>query len=331
MSQLADQKYIQISIELLLKLQILLPFDLYIKRTETKFSRLLKKDEQIDVERVNSYAAKGIEYFYVTEPDYQIYSRYVLDLSSKLREQDGARTGKELEILKELVILSVHEISTKYKLSSEGASSAALVITESIAFIEKDMRFAIKLINLLASREYLLKKSISVSIFSILLAKELGIVSKSNLQIIGLGALFHDIGTSMLSFDPEETYELTRDQRIELNRHPELGKQAIDTNKSLPQGVALIIQQHHEQPNGLGYPGRLKDIQIFPPAKIVSITSSFIALVSHRSYREAVTTEEAFRLLEDSAGKFDNVGLKAFRDLLNPKDKQDKVRASTYS
>lgn len=43
MTQVTDQRYIQISIELLLKLQILLPFDLYIKRTETKFSRLLKK------------------------------------------------------------------------------------------------------------------------------------------------------------------------------------------------------------------------------------------------------------------------------------------------
>ncbi len=331
MTQVTDQRYIQISIELLLKLQILLPFDLYIKRTETKFSRLLKKDEQIDVERVGSYAAKGIEYFYVTEPDYQIYTRYVLDLSTKLRENTGNRTGKELEVLKELIVLSVHELSTKYHLSHEASSSAALVVAESISFIEKDIRFAIKLINLLASREYLLKKSIAVSIFSILLAKELGIISKNNLQIIGLGALFHDIGTSMLSFDPEATYELTRDQRVELNRHPELGKQAVDTNKSLPQSVALIIQQHHEQPNGLGYPGRLKDSQIFPPAKIVAITSSFIALVSHRSYREAVTTEEALRLLEDSAGKFDNIGLKAFKDLLNPKDKQDKARASTYS
>ncbi len=323
-------QHIQISIELLLKLTSALPFDLYVKRTETKFSKLIKKNEVLDVERINNYAHKGIKFFYIDQSDYHIYTQYIYDLSTKLRDK-STKEAEALELLKELVVLSVHELTTSYNLSHESASSAALVVSESINYIEKDIRFAIKLINMLSERQYLLKKSIATSIFSILLAKEMGIISKSNLQLIGLGALFHDIGIAMISFDPEAIYEINRDQRIELNRHPELGKQAVDTNKSMPQGVSLIIQQHHEQPNGLGYPGRLKDSQIYPPAKIVAVTSSFIALVSHRTFRQAVSNDEALRLMEESAGKYDQVILKAFKDLLSPETKKERIKASTYS
>lgn len=66
-----------------------------------------------------------------------------------------------------------------------------------------------------------------------------------------------------------------------------------------------IVIQHHEQPNGQGYPNGLHDKQIYHLAKIVSIGDCFSALISKRPYRDAFTPIQAIAIMNEDRGKFD--------------------------
>ena len=91
----------------------------------------------------------------------------------------------------------------------------------------------------------------------------------------------------------EREPHLTPEQWKEIKTHCELGKRQLDMVKGIRPEVLSIVMQHHEQPNGKGYPNNLTGNQIFHPAKIVAIADGFSALLSDRPFREAKTPKEA--------------------------------------
>lgn len=119
-----------------------------------------------------------------------------------------------------------------------------------------------------------------------------------------LAGLLHDIGklgypdamlgkpTSLLS--PEET---GRD-----HQHPEAGETALMPLTKL-HGVAHMIRQHHERPDGYGFPDGLIGHQIHIGALIIGAASDFDDLVHGGAAPQTYTDDEALALLRPLAGK----------------------------
>ena len=58
--------------------------------------------------------------------------------------------------------------------------------------------------------------------------------------------------------------------------------------------------------DGSGYPERLSGDRIILTARILAVANAFVALVSPRAYREAVSIEEALdQLLKEAGSKYD--------------------------
>ena len=63
-----------------------------------------------------------------------------------------------------------------------------------------------------------------------------------------------------------------------------------------------VARYHHEKWDGTGYPEQLRGEQIPIEARIMAVADVYDALVSKRCYKEAMTFDEAFRVMEDSMG-----------------------------
>ncbi|MGN0365869.1 MAG: HD domain-containing phosphohydrolase [Suilimivivens sp.] len=63
-----------------------------------------------------------------------------------------------------------------------------------------------------------------------------------------------------------------------------------------------VAKHHHEKWNGTGYPGHLKGEAIPIEARIMAIADVYDALVSKRCYKEAMSFEQAFEIMEKSMG-----------------------------
>ena len=67
-----------------------------------------------------------------------------------------------------------------------------------------------------------------------------------------------------------------------------------------------MVLQHHERPDGSGYPQGLVEPQILLEARILAVADVAEAMSSHRPYRAALGTEAALEELETHAGaKYD--------------------------
>ncbi len=140
-----------------------------------------------------------------------------------------------------------------------------------------------------------------VSTLSVMMGRLMN-VSSSDLEILRLGALLHDIGKIGVGDEIlRKTGPLTPEEFEQIKRHPGLGARILRQGPFPPPPLP-IVELHHERPDGRGYPFGLRAEAIPPAARIVHVADAFDAMTSARAYRSARGASEAFAELQRYAG-----------------------------
>jgi putative two-component system response regulator len=139
-----------------------------------------------------------------------------------------------------------------------------------------------------------------VSSNAVRFGKSLGL-SKSDLDILRIGGLVHDIGKigildTILSKPGPLDYEEAR----LVEQHTVIGEQICAPLKSF-RHVLPLIRSHHERLNGSGYPDGLRGDQIPLTVRILQIADICDALTSDRSYRRTLSLPNALIVLFEEA------------------------------
>ncbi|HOB11654.1 MAG TPA: HD-GYP domain-containing protein [Syntrophomonadaceae bacterium] len=156
-----------------------------------------------------------------------------------------------------------------------------------------------------------------VSQYAVFLGERLGLSDRS-LETLRIGALIHDLGKIGIDLNIlNKPGKLTEEEFAQIQLHPALGQQICSPLKAL-QEVGDIIRHHHEKLDGSGYPDGLQGDQISLNARIVAIADIFDALTTERSYRAALSVDEALDIMREEAaqGKLDSSILYEFEALL---------------
>jgi HD-GYP domain-containing protein (c-di-GMP phosphodiesterase class II) len=102
---------------------------------------------------------------------------------------------------------------------------------------------------------------------------------------------------------------LTSEQRETLRLHAAESAKLL-RNQGVQDSTWLqAVEQHHEARDGSGYPVGLKEPAICREAQIVSVADRYCSLVSHRTYRPALSPRRAIKELHERAGNSVEPGL----------------------
>jgi len=137
------------------------------------------------------------------------------------------------------------------------------------------------------------------------------------IEVIRVGAQLHDIGKIGIPdavlqkpgyLTPEE-YELVK-------LHPQIGKRILERvaqfDKYLP-----IVELHHEDQDGRGYPYGLQGHEVPLAVRIVHVADVFDAITTDRSYRQAMSAGRAHEILQLCSGtQFDPEVIRVFSAIL---------------
>ncbi len=145
--------------------------------------------------------------------------------------------------------------------------------------------------------QHFINNALNVSVFATKLAMAEGL-AKEELSTVCAAALFHDLGKLLI---PQtlltKRTKLSEEELRTIRRHPELGYKLLKDDASVSLVAAQCALQHHERVDGLGYPFGLRGDDIHPYAKLIGMIDAYDALVSHRSYRNAMLPHEAMDYL----------------------------------
>ena len=138
-----------------------------------------------------------------------------------------------------------------------------------------------------------------------LLAKRFEL-SKESVDKLKIAVLLYDIGNTML---PKEILSkrspLNKKEKESIKKHPIIAAREILEPISAINDVIPIIEKHHENWNGTGYPNNLSGENIPIESQIILIVDSYCALLESRPYRIAKSREEALEIImEDSNSKW---------------------------
>ena len=119
---------------------------------------------------------------------------------------------------------------------------------------------------------------------------------------IRLAGRLHDIGMIGLGGEiVQKPGRLTPQEYDLVKHHPTIGA-ALITPIHLPIPIAPLVLHHHERHDGLGYPGGLKGLEIPLGARLLALAEVFDAMLTPRSYREALFFEDGRQRIRSMAG-----------------------------
>jgi len=143
--------------------------------------------------------------------------------------------------------------------------------------------------------EYTALHSIRTCILALAFGRHLAL-SRDELQVLGLGAMLHDIGMVKV---PEEILnkqsELTATEFDTMTKHVTWGLDILKAADGVPPGALDVIAQHHERGDGSGYPHRRNSGTITPAGYIGAIVDVYDAITSDRHYNTGLSAEDAVK------------------------------------
>lgn len=157
--------------------------------------------------------------------------------------------------------------------------------------------------------------SIRVCKMAGVLAKEVAKIDRTiDAELIQKASLYHDIGKAEIPNSIlDKPGKLTDAEFVLMRKHSEIGANYIEKleDKSVDPLLKMaceIARWHHERYDGHGYPDHLKGNQIPMAAQITSVADVYDALTSKRSYKKALTPDEAIdMILHGECGMFNPV------------------------
>ena len=128
-------------------------------------------------------------------------------------------------------------------------------------------------------------------------------LSDEEIEKLKIACVLHNIGSHLL---PEKILikpgPLTNEERKQVLEHPLLSAKEILRPLKSTGYIINIIEHHHENWDGTGYPGILSGETIPKGSRILYVINAYYAMIDDRPYRKALAPEKAFEMLINGAG-----------------------------
>lgn len=306
----------------LLQIDKIIHFDLYIQPDKLKPPVLYRsKNLPITEKDINRLSELGCTTLYVPFQEKVLYTHYLESNLKSILTDPSVPTLKKTEVLYNVTTQAVKEMLDDPR-SGDVIPRTQYLVENTLDFIFHHPTAFQCMLKLTCFDYYTHTHSVNVGMFSIFLAREVGL-SEDTLFRLGVGALLHDIGKCMV--DPKIVNfpgRLSPEQFEQMKMHPVYGYEILVNEHNVRDELQLdVVRHHHEKLTGTGYPDKLKGDEVSVYARISAIADIFDALTTRRSYKNAFRSFDALNLMKTQMCNEIDMGIfKKFIILLGKKE-----------
>lgn len=264
--------------------------DLFIKIGSDKYIKIFHEDDTTNVLDIKKYKEKGIQYLYVyRETAMWVIGQIQKQINIFLKANNfrfilrGASDTPEKRFEQKILRIDdeVH-VDAEFKITIEKA------IENIRAIVDKEDRVEI-ILKTLKEHEgeyaFFTQKMNVTSVIACVLAKQLDWISKSTMDKLVFASVLCDITLAvrpellkiqnMSEFEKVKSQLSDEDQKIFLS-HPKDGANLIKRYfTAAPPDTDALAYQHHEAPDGSGFPMHLKAERISPLSALFIVANDF--------------------------------------------------------
>lgn len=274
--------------------------DIFIRLSADKYIRLFAENDFCSQADIEKYAVrKGVPHLYLRKSD---AGKFMYAINKHLQSVLDAALAKKLSQAETEAIATQTIDSVQAYVLRFGFDEAVLDVAEkAIQITEQTVSENAKLSNIFKrffqhNNRYLPVHALVIAHVASAICTELQWHAKGTLYKLIMAAIFHDItitndslaAVESLKELEERSGEFTEKEMEEFKSHPFHALQVVEKFRQLPPDVAQIILQHHELPNGQGFPKGLTANNISP--------LSAVFIVSHELVRSLLTQKDRFSI-----------------------------------
>lgn len=259
--------------------------DIYIRLSKTKYVMLFRKGVAFGLKDLDKYLTnKGVKDLYLKKEDIPGFTQKFNDYLSKVvasKQLDQAQSLKFVASSQEAV-LELYKTQGFTPEVKEMAKKNVQIVEDSV----KKTESLTSLFEVFQKEpdKYISSHSLLLSHVSCYLSKKMDWPSHITFSKLGFASLFHDITLKNHSLaaiknlkELEKYKQLFRDDEIErYKKHPSEAAEMVRQISDLPPDVEVIILQHHERPDGSGFPKKMVGLHIFPLAALFIIAHDIV-------------------------------------------------------
>ena len=155
--------------------------------------------------------------------------------------------------------------------------------------------------------EYTAEHCLNVCVLAVAFGRHLR-MDEQELHLLGLCGLLHDVGKMRI---PPEILDkpgrLTAEEFEIIKGHTVVGHRLLEeTGKGLHELALDVALNHHERPDGGGYPRGLGLDELSEFSRIISIVDAYDAITSNRCYAQEQPSADAQKIIfQNRGGQFD--------------------------
>jgi len=253
-----------------------IPYGIYIRLSKSKYIQIGHKGEDISRERIQSYKSKNVDYLYMTKEDFGNYVNFSVNLSHIVANSPKVSKQKKLGFLKYTneVIMENTFVNGLDQQSFDQANDFMRNTLDVISSRDDAMNL---LMMLNSHADFLYAHSLGVSLYAVMIGRQAGWTAPRTVFTLATAALFHDIGKKEIDLRilKKPRFELNQEERATYETHTIRGYELLSQIRGIPDSVATVAHQHHEDINGYGFPRKLTRSKINTIAKLINVANAF--------------------------------------------------------
>lgn len=294
---LVQPSYVAVNTSILLNL-VGNAFDLYLKLSDSNFVKIIKKGESFLREDAARLHAKGIHQLHINTVDsfnfLRVYEEYINLLLL-------AKEAPSVESMASLIhgLEAVESVAKRLGWTPEVIENAKKNISIAIKVLSKNVEIARLLKEKLSKPTSPYSRHVGLHAYlSCAFADSLGWVGESAQLKLAMASMMHDLAvddelySNIKEWNKKASNKYEKDpETIKYRLHPIRASKLAQSLKMLPPDVDQIILQHHERPDGTGFPRSLANGRISPLASVFIVIEDLVEFIDDGENLETSFTD----------------------------------------
>lgn len=255
--------------------------DVYLKISDDKYVKVFNRYDQVDMIDLKKYDKRNIKYLYVRERDFGLITKNLVRSLKPLTESNNALEVIQNENLNMVFSIqlqeTVSETVQKIGLNAEAVEMTSIAIDATMGLIERNEEVFDILNGSIKGENYSSEHSFLLAFLSGALLKESPYASHKNALCLSLAAFFHDVtieNSELAKIQKTSEYKfktLGYKEQEEYIKHPLKARALVERIEGIPFETFAIIENHHENYYGTGFPQGLDYKRLSPLSCIFNL------------------------------------------------------------
>lgn len=169
--------------------------------------------------------------------------------------------------------------------------------------LEKNLAAMVWLTRIKNTDRYTAEHCVNVAILGMGLAQALD-WKMADVERAGMAGMLHDLGKLKLDLRIlNKPGRLTPEEYEHVKQHARFGYEMLEQESEIDPEVAQAVLEHHERPDGRGYPHGLSDGKQQALSALITVVDAYDAITSRRPYSPPRSHHEALGILWKERGR----------------------------